>query len=60
MKDIVDHLFSNAVNQEQGNTIVKGITTFVLRSIAVGEPPKLFQLKCPSHTRKGSNTLKPE
>jgi hypothetical protein len=26
----------------------------------VVEPPKLFQLKCPSHTRKGSNTLKPE
>jgi hypothetical protein len=26
----------------------------------VEEPPELFQLKCPSHTRKGSNTLKPE
>jgi hypothetical protein len=26
----VGHLFSNVVNQEQGNTIVKGIKTFVL------------------------------
>jgi hypothetical protein len=27
---------------------------------SVAEPPELFQLKCPSHTRKGSNTLKQE
>jgi hypothetical protein len=27
---------------------------------AVAEPPELFQFKCPSHTRKGSNALKPE
>jgi hypothetical protein len=26
----------------------------------VAEPPALFQLKCPSHTLKGSNTLKSE
>jgi hypothetical protein len=26
----------------------------------VAEPPELFQLKCPSRTLKGSNTLKPE
>ena len=30
------------------------------RSIGVAEPPKLFQLKCPSRTLKGSNTLKQE
>jgi hypothetical protein len=30
------------------------------RGSAVVEPPELFQLKCPSHTRKGSNTLKPK
>jgi hypothetical protein len=27
---------------------------------AVAEPPELFQLKFPSRTLKGSNTLKPE
>jgi hypothetical protein len=27
---------------------------------AVAEPPELFQLKCPSRTLKGSNTLKQE
>jgi hypothetical protein len=27
---------------------------------AVAEPPELFQLKCPSRTHKGSNTLKQE
>jgi hypothetical protein len=27
---------------------------------SVAEPPGLFQLKCPSHTLKGSNTLKQE
>jgi hypothetical protein len=27
---------------------------------SVAEPPELFQLKCPSHTLKGSNTLKQE
>ena len=26
----------------------------------VAEPPELFQLKCPSRTHKGSNTLKHE
>ena len=26
----------------------------------VAEPPELFQLKCPSRTLKGSNTLKQE
>jgi hypothetical protein len=26
----------------------------------MAEPPELFQLKCPSDTRNGSNTLKPE
>src|SRR5690242_6507125 len=30
------------------------------RKEAVVEPPKLFQLKCPSRTLKGSNTLKQE
>jgi hypothetical protein len=34
IKGDVGHLFSNVVNQEQGNKIVKGIRTFVLRSIA--------------------------
>jgi hypothetical protein len=29
----VGHLFSNAMNQEQDNIIVKGLRTFVLRSI---------------------------
>jgi predicted aspartyl protease len=28
-----------------------------VRGIAVAEPPELFQLKCPSRTFKGSNTL---
>jgi hypothetical protein len=31
-----------------------------LRLKVVVEPPKLLQLKCPSRTLKGSNTLKPE
>jgi hypothetical protein len=29
-----------------------------LESGSVAEPPELFQLKCPSRTLKGSNTLK--
>jgi hypothetical protein len=29
-------------------------------SHSVAEPPELLQLKCPSRTFKGSNTLKPE
>jgi hypothetical protein len=28
--------------------------------LIVAEPPELFQLKCPSRTLKGSNTLKQE
>jgi hypothetical protein len=33
----------------------------VIASIpAVAEQPELFQLKCPSRTFKGNNTLKPE
>jgi hypothetical protein len=28
--------------------------------MGVAEPPELFQLKCPSRTLKGSNTLKQE
>jgi hypothetical protein len=28
--------------------------------LVVAEPPELFQLKCPSRTLKGNNTLKPE
>jgi hypothetical protein len=33
-------------------------TTMLLQGVA--EPPELFQLKCPSRTLKGSNTLKQE
>jgi hypothetical protein len=32
----------------------------VVHLTAVAEPPELFQLKCPSRTLKGSNTLKQE
>jgi hypothetical protein len=28
--------------------------------VAVAEPPELFQLKCPSRTLRGGNTLKSE
>jgi hypothetical protein len=31
-----------------------------LTQLNVAEPPELFQLKCPSRTLKGSNTLKSE
>jgi hypothetical protein len=34
------------------------ISRHVLSTFNVAEPPELFQLKCPSRTLKGSNTLK--
>jgi hypothetical protein len=41
--------------------ISKGVTTRSrLANFCVAEPPELFQLKCPSRTLKGSNTLKQE
>jgi hypothetical protein len=40
---------------DHGKTIVGKQT-----NLDVAEPLELFQLKCPSHTCKGSNTLKPE
>jgi hypothetical protein len=38
------------------------ISTFIAEKTRrlVAEPPELFQLKCPSRTLKGSNTLKQE
>jgi hypothetical protein len=35
-------------------------STVVISPGHVTEPPELFQLKCPSRTLKGSNTLKQE
>jgi hypothetical protein len=39
-------------------SLKSGISSF--EGVLVAEPPELFQLKCPSHTLKGSNTLKQE
>jgi hypothetical protein len=44
----------------RADLVIRDLARRFLPRDPVAEQPKLFQLKCPSRTSKGNNTLKPE